>query len=289
MISIDRVLTPPPVAKVVAVGAMELPGVKEPYDGLLERGLCHIVGFEGIAAECERLNRGARPGARYFPHLIGDGAERDFHVTNVPMTSSLYPPNSDLLRQFNYLDELTRVVETHRVRTIRLDDVAEAEDTDYLKIDVQGAELDVLNGGPRTLDAAVVVHIEVDFVPLYAGQALFGDVDVELRRHGFLLHRFHEIAGRAFWPLVADNDVNKALSQSLWADAVYVKDFMRLDRLASRKRLVLSMILNEVYRSVDMCAHVLRVHDRIEGTDYWRRYLKELTGREPDGLAPPGA
>ena len=133
-------------------------------------------------------------------------------------------------------------------------DLAEIGDVDFLKIDAQGASFDVLAGAANTLRQTAVVHAEVEFVSLYKGEKLFGDVDCQLRQHGFTFHRFGEVSGRSFRPLHPTNDVAGSMGQVLWADVVYVKDFMELSRLPPAKLLALAAILHEVYRSYDFCA-----------------------------------
>ena len=46
----------------------------------------------------------------------------------------------------------------------------------FLKIDVQGFELPVLNGAESFLDACVGVEIEISFSELYAGQARTSEI-----------------------------------------------------------------------------------------------------------------
>ncbi len=63
-------------------------------------------------------------------------------------------------------------------------------DTDrpFLKVDTQGSELSVLQGAEATLARAAGVLVELSFVELYAGQALFGEiVDWLAARDHFLL------------------------------------------------------------------------------------------------------
>ena len=111
--------------EVVDVGAMELPGDTPPYHALMKAGAARLIGFEAVTAECDKLNARARKNHVYLPYFVGDGTERTFHACNFSMTSSLYEPNTALLKRFQHLEELTRVVESSKVQTRRLDDIPE--------------------------------------------------------------------------------------------------------------------------------------------------------------------
>ena len=60
-------------------------------------------------------------------------------------------------------------------------------DRPFLKIDTQGTELSVLEGADATLPRAVGVLVELSFVELYEGQALFGEIVDWLAARNFLL------------------------------------------------------------------------------------------------------
>jgi FkbM family methyltransferase len=66
-----------------------------------------------------------------------------------------------------------------------LDDVAQAGDRVLLKLDVQGAESDVLDGTP--LDRITAIHLEHSLVELYDGSVTFDDLHARLRGAGFEL------------------------------------------------------------------------------------------------------
>lgn len=261
--------------RIIDIGAMSL-GREQAHIKLLQAGKASILGFEPVAAECEKLNA-QHPAQRYLPYAVGDGGEAELRECNYAMTSSLYEPNTPLLEVFQALAELTTVVKRTKMQTKRLDDVPEAGGVDYLKMDVQGAELDILRGAERTLSSALVVHTEVAFVEMYRGQPLFAEVDAELRRHGFMFHRFFGIAGRAFKPFVKDNKLGETISQQLWADAIYVRDLMRLDALAPDQLVKLALIVNECYVSFDLAAYVLREHDRMTGGTLGRDFTAAVT------------
>jgi FkbM family methyltransferase len=266
-----------PHLRIAAVGALWLGENMEPYDGLIATGRATVVGFEPIREECDRLNEIRGPAHLHLPAVLGDGRRRTFYRTNAPMNSSLYRPNHALLRRFKELANIFDVVETSEVDTVRLDDVAELGDIDFLKIDVQGAELDVLNGARRVLQDVVLVQAEAMFVPMYEGQPLFGDIDVALRAAGFLLHQIDTPRGFALRPLIAPPGQERRLGQLLWADFVYARDLLRLDTLTPRKLLAMAVLLHEVFESAGLCTTVLEAYDKAMGGTFRAAYLARLT------------
>ncbi len=268
-----------PTIRVIDIGAMSLGEAHDAYSPLVKLGVAEVVGFEPVRAECDKLNAMAKPGHRFLPHVVGDGARRTFHETNVPMTSSLYPPNTALLDKFQNLENLTQVVRTEEVETRRLDDIAEVGDCDFLKVDVQGAELDVFRGAPQLLEKIVVIHTEVEFVPMYIGQPLFADVDSHLRGAGFAFHKLDGAAGRPFKPLQKGKNPNVPIGQLLWGDAVYAKDFMALDQLPPNKLISMAVILHEVYGSVDLAHLALLAYDAQTNEHVAGAYIERLTAR----------
>jgi FkbM family methyltransferase len=267
----------PPAMHLVDIGAM-LVGEEDPFARLSGRGLLSVTGFEPIPDECNKLNQRATPGRKYLPYIIGDGRRREFYVTNTGMTSSLFEPDLELAARFNNLAELNQVAFVQKVSTSRLDDVAELRSLpcDILKVDVQGAEAMILTFAKRVLKESVIVQTEVEFVPLYKGQALFADVDQLLRKSGFMFHRFWTLSGRTYKPLLMNNDLNAVMSQHLWADAVYVPDFQRLARMPSDALLKLAALLHEIYGSFDFCHVALSEHDARFGTSHAANYLALL-------------
>lgn len=79
----------------------------------------------------------------------------------------------------------------HRVTQRRmetLDDVLQSSQfgsPDLLKLDVQGAELEVLKGGAKALDSAELVLMEVSVIELYQGIPLLHDVTTFMHAKGF--------------------------------------------------------------------------------------------------------
>ena len=156
----------PPRIKVVDVGALPVQGLGNAWDSMLAQGLCEVVGFEPIAEACAKLNAEQDEARTYLPYAIADGKPAVLKRCNYDMTSSLLEPNTPLLEKFVHLEELTRVVAREPIETHRLDDIEQAADMDFLKLDVQGSEVVVIENATRALATTVVVETEVEFVPL---------------------------------------------------------------------------------------------------------------------------
>ncbi len=89
--------------------------------------------------------------------------------------SSLRPENSNVPRIERRLISRT------------LDDVAaDFRGPIFLKIDVQGAELDVLGGGQRILEKCEVVQLEVALLPYNEGAPQIVDLLVQMKAWGFV-------------------------------------------------------------------------------------------------------
>jgi FkbM family methyltransferase len=186
------------------------------------------VGIEADAEECETLNARGKLRHRYVAGTLGRTREsRTFYITRNPACASLLPPNQPFLSQFEELPESFVVDRCVRVNTISLDDCLVRERiprVDFLELDTQGSELDILIGAERVLrDHIVGLRVEVEFAPMYVDQPLFADIDAHLRARGFQLFDLsHHHARRA------GLDARVATrAQLLWGHAIYLRDPQR--------------------------------------------------------------
>ena len=262
---------------VIDIGAATMGEGTDPYAVLTRQPSTRVTGFEPNQLACEARNSNALPTHKFLPYFIGDGTRRTFHVCANPLTSSLYAPNAALLDLFQRLD--LPQISTEEVQTQQLDAVFDG-DVDYLKIDVQGGDLDVRKGAKTALSRAVLVHTEVEFVPMYCDQPLFGDIDVELRHHGYLFHNFAGLFSRQMKPVEFNNDPFHAGSQIIYAEAaIYVRDMTRLAELPAYKLARLMLILHTVYGAIDFAALVARVLGEKLGKNIVTPYLDRVSGK----------
>lgn len=116
-------------------------------------------------------------------------------------------------------DQYQKPVRTISVGVTTIDDIATEYDVktiDILKMDAQGAELDILRGAMRLLesDRIGIIYSEVHFMASYAGAPLFDQVASFLRDAGFDLHNLYN--------LVHNQDARLA-----WGDAIFVHRSLR--------------------------------------------------------------
>lgn len=263
--------------QIVDVGAAPNSSSPEPYRFLVDQGIAQVTGFEPDPSACAELNKHFEGSKNQcFPYFVGDGTNRTFHTLGSPLCSSLYPPNEDVINMFTGLEDYFKEVHRDSVVTTRLDDIAELSSVDFLKLDVQGAELDVLHGGIRTLEDTMLIFTEVEFVELYQGQPLFGDVAAFLRENGFMFHAIVGGAYRAFKPMVIHNDPNQGLKQMLWGDVLFFRDPRSFVDCSTDKLLKLAVIMHEMVESYDVVLSILNTVDKREGSTLSADYLSRF-------------
>ena len=263
---------------VVDIGANPIDGEGEaPYKALLDAGLAHVYGFEPNPDALARLNSMKGPNETYVPNAVYDGKEQVLKVCHAQGMTSILEPNIELLSYFHGFPEWGKVLERITIPTVRLDDVNEIKNIDYLKIDVQGAELEIFRNGVDRLEECLVIHTEVEFLPMYEGQPLFSEVELFLRNLGFLFHRFAPLVSRTVQPLLVNNDKYKGLSQVFWADAIFIKDFTKFDHLDVDRLKKIALILNDIYDSSDIVLRALMAYDAKTKSNLVEKYIKYLS------------
>lgn len=199
-----NLLQPERTTHVVDVGANPIDG-DPPYKTMLSQGLCDVTGFEPQTQALAELNQRKGPNETYLPYAIGHGGAAELNICHYSGWSSLLKPRAAALEVFPQFQRNATVESVVVLQTQRLDDVAELAMFDMLKIDVQGAELEVFESGRERLQHAVVIQTEISFIALYEKQPTFGAIDQVLRSMGFVPHCFAHIKHWPIAPLSASN------------------------------------------------------------------------------------
>ncbi len=275
-------------------------------NGITElRGLAQFTsafGFEPSPEEYSKLEAGvtdldvAMPGYRpryraekYFPYaLTAHSGKVPLYITRSVSASSTLRPNASLLRRFRRHDwgRKLEVVRTESVPCHTLHEFMEdarLSRIDYLKLDTQGNEFDILNDS-RVLPRIGIVKTEVEFVELYEGQKLYADIARLMHEHGFVQFdlRFEAIHYRGLSPEVLPGGL------LTWADAYFIQE-LAPDRQSARNRVAIMLELgNDDYafhlaRESGCCSdeelavlHAWFVHRRNTDLGFARRLKRRI-------------
>ena len=203
-------------------------GVRE-WGGLA--ALCESHAFEPRPDSFVDLQKAQKEGGPPSVKLHNTGLARTtgrhrLYVTRIPQASSLRKPKpaSFLLkrwRQDNGFD-VTQELEINCISLAQFVQEQQLSRIDFLKLDTQGSELDILRGGGDFLREISIIKCEVEFVQLYEGQPLFDEVVGTLASYGFRFFTFEESA--------------EVYKKRIWSDCMFIqskfKDQARLMRAA---------------------------------------------------------
>jgi FkbM family methyltransferase len=187
-----RLLQSREISLVLDVGANEGQYARQ-LRGLGYRG--RIVSFEPLTEAFAALELAAAQDPLWECRRLALGSDDGSAEINIAGNSA----SSSLLemkdRQLESAPE-ARYVGTERVELARLDsiwtDLVRDGDRVYLKLDVQGLELEVLKGAEGSLPGVSCVQAELSFIPLYEGAPDYLELIEHLRSRGFNLAGLEE-------------------------------------------------------------------------------------------------
>ena len=175
----------------------------------------NYIGFDADDEEVKRLN--SLPSKYFASQYISSFVSNKKEIVKFKLRydagrSSIYdlsefhtrwfgksPVEKELLLQADSLDNLL------------------SQDIDFIKLDAEGSEYEILSGAERCLSTALMVEVEVEFFPLYEGQKLAHDVISKMYNLGYDLLYLN----RFFQSSVAFKGIGKSRGQMTFGDALF--------------------------------------------------------------------
>lgn len=224
--SMTRLMDPEQPCVIVDVGAHD--------GGMVVRALCEfpqakVYAFEPAPLPLARMRQavGSDPRVTICPVACGsEPGTVTMNITRNPACSSVLKP-SEL--GSHYYGQQYEVIEKIQVPRVTLDGWARENGIthiDFLKVDTQGHDLEVLRGARELLMHGQIkaVNAEAEFVPEYEGATNFREMDAFFASIGFQLHQIHEVVSTG------------VEHQSTYCDALWVRE-SELKKLRARKNL----------------------------------------------------
>ncbi len=191
-----------------------------------------VLAFDPDPAACaELVSASASEGWGEYEIIPAGLAEtagtRTLHLLSAPTNHSLLPPNEAFTGRYRMVKHLP--VGYMEVPTLSLDEALfqryphRRNWGEFLKLDTQGTEYDILCGARRTLqERSVALLVEVEFCEIYQGQKLFSDIEKMVRDLGFSFYSFTKYYYRS--RKVFDKRQRFGRERIMCADAVFFKD-----------------------------------------------------------------
>ncbi len=209
-----------------------------------------VLGFEPDVEECKRLMSlpdVVKPWAKIDFKMIAlsdkDG-DAELKLINEPSNSSLLSPNKLFVKRYNMNKWLE--VGSYKLKTTTLDKaISEINEPDvrygeFIKLDTQGTEFEILKGSIETMSKNTVAIItEVSFCELYKGQKLFSDIEMLLRQQGFSFYGFISLHSRS--KKLLDKITHITREREIFSNAVFFKDPLSSKGLILDERSIYSL------------------------------------------------
>lgn len=148
-----------------------------------------IESFEPLSQAHQLLQSAAQSDGLWGTHQTALGnevAQKEINISSNQPSSSF----RDLDEDFHSPNVNLDYVGTETVKIDRLDNVFEDLRQNckrvYLKIDTQGYEKDVIEGGLESLNEIAMVQMELSLVPNYDGEALIEEMIAAMRERNFV-------------------------------------------------------------------------------------------------------
>ena len=149
-----------------------------------------------------------------------EGKNIKFYQTKKKTNSGFLKPNLVHLKKFPDLERYN-IEETVDVSTSTLDNEIKkmnVKNLDFVKIDTEGSELNILKGSKNTLKNVLGLEIECNLFHLREDSPLFEDIRNYLKNYGIIFVDFLNIIR---WEM---NNYKSLIGQPQFADVLFLKD-----------------------------------------------------------------
>ncbi|MBU3917299.1 FkbM family methyltransferase [bacterium] len=218
--------------------------------------------FDADVVECNRLNTLPNSYSKFtaLPYFVGGNIKREvFNLYRERSHSSVFKPGTRYKELFS--GDGFAVDKEVKIESITMDEIyaKEASDLpDFIKLDTQGSELEILQASKSVLQAACLIEVEVEFLEVYDGQPLFHDVAKFMNDNGFELLCLSRAIGQR-----SQIFNGPSRGQVIFGDTLFGRreDFMQDIEISRMIKYVL-LLIN--YGCIDFAYHLIKLFPNIK-------------------------
>lgn len=202
-------------------------------------------GFEPDKRSREKLQKKNNTCKSYKIHdkIVSNkiGKQR-FYLCQGELNSSTFKPNESFYSLYPF-SERFKIKNELLLESTTMDNL-KFENADFIKLDIQGGELDALLGSEKTLQKTLGLEIEVEFQRIYKDQPVFNDIFDFLKENEFVFIDFTRLVR---WE--RDN-LYSSLGQCIWGDSIFLRtpeyilnNFINIDVI--KKYILICLLYNK--------------------------------------------
>ena len=238
-------------------------------DELFNETFSQIIGFEPNKKEYDKLKT-KDPNKKFYNYAMGDGEDKILNICKAPGMSSFLKPNLNYLKKFHGFEEWAQIISEEKVNTKKLNEIDEK--IDFLKIDVQGYESEVIKFGEEKIKNSLVVQIETSPIPLYKNEKTFSEVIGKIEKLGFSLHMFNKVNTKPFKPMQINNSFFIGINHLFQLDCVMIKNLEDINNLKKDDMIKMILIMFYSFKSYDFVDYLISLMDKKFNTNFIEQY-----------------
>ena len=222
------------------------------YKGIQDRwkrveNLIEFHTFEPNSVEADKIRSKTKSLKIYKSALSSSDGKISLNICKEPGVSSVLEPNFEFLKKFKNVERF-EIVKKIEVDAKKLDSI-KIDKIDFIKIDVQGYNLEVLKGSTEALEKAIGIEIECEFKEIYKNQSLFKDVDQYLSKHNFEICDFTDIV-RWSENVIDEKKQIENQGEIIFVNALYLKNNIDKERL--KKQILIFLLYGQYSRALNL-------------------------------------
>ena len=208
-----------------------------------------IIAFEPDKVAFDKLKRAKTTNKRFFNIALSNKKGiKNFYVCKDGEKSSFFKPNYQLLKKYPDVKRFD-IKKKIKLKVNSLDNIENFK-PDFIKLDTQGSELEILKGSKKNLNECIGLEVEVEFQKMYENQNLFNEVFDFLKKNGF---EFIDFSEKTYWKYKNTSNIGQTL---IFANALFLKNNISVSKY-SFKKLKKYILISLIYNKINLVENVV--------------------------------